>query len=73
MNASDLVSVDDRTTAFLPLPQNVIDALEALEQDRCLMDLMGPAMSQAYLAIRKHDAEQKRTLQSEVTEAYKRA
>jgi len=60
-----------------PLPANIMGALEALEDDAHLMKLMRPAMSQAYLAVCRYDAEGSAssgtTLQDEVDAAYHRS
>ena len=70
-------NADDSSIPPSPLPENVMEALQALENDAHLMSLMSPTMSQAYLAVRKHDAENSissgTTLQDEVKAAYHRS
>ena len=73
----DAGTEDETTETTSPLPANVMEALEALENDAHLMNLMSPTMSKAYLAVRKHDAESSvssgTTLQDEVHAAYQRS
>ncbi|KAL3928940.1 MAG: hypothetical protein SGBAC_012423 [Bacillariaceae sp.] len=68
---------DSSATASSPLPANAMEALQSLEKDDFLMKLMSPTMSQAYLVVRKHDAEASiangTTLHDEVEAAYRRS
>jgi glutamine synthetase len=45
-----------------PLPLSVFEALDALEKDASLVSLLGPPLTQAYLAVRRHDAERASTM-----------
>jgi len=57
-----------------PLPKNLKDALECLRRDDVLMTTMGPRLSQAYLAVRAHEAKRSSamTLDDELKEALAR-
>lgn len=63
------------TEAMNPLPKSLEEALSALEQDTQVMDLLGPRLSKAYLAVKRNEAERssKMTLEDEVKEALVRS
>lgn len=63
------------TETLNPLPKSLEEALSALEQDIQVMDLLGPRLSKAYLAVRRNEAERstKMTLEDEVKEALARS
>merc|ERR1712070_783604 len=59
-------------TAAVPLPATLEESLDALEHDEGLTkDLLGPRLTQAYLALRRNEAQRSSTmkLQDEVREA----
>ena len=58
-----------------PIPGSLVEALDALEEDDHIMKLLGPRLSKAYLAVRRHEAERssKLTLTDELREALARS
>jgi glutamine synthetase len=58
-----------------PFPASVSEALDALEGDDCLISLLGPELSKAYLALRRHEVERasKMNFTEEVQEFLSRA
>ena len=64
---------DDRSA---PLPASLEEALDALERDeRMIQDLLGPRLSQGYLALKRKEAQRssEMTLEDEVREALARS
>lgn len=61
----------------IALPGSIYDALTALKDDELLMNMMGSRMSQAYLALRKHEVDRNlssnTTIEEEVKEALARS
>ena len=66
---------DDSTITATPLPASLVEALDALEQDSYMVNLLGPRLSKAYLALRRHEAQRspEMTLEDEVKEALARS
>ncbi len=52
-------------TSPTPLPSSVLEALNALEADDALMSFLGPKLTTAYLAVRRHDAERAASIKFE--------
>jgi len=66
----------DGPSSITPLPASLEDALDALEQDDGMIQhLLGPRLSQGYLALRRNEAQRssKMTLEDEVKEALARS
>jgi len=64
------------STIAAPLPTSLEEALDALEQDETITQhLMGPRLSQGYLALRRNEAQRSSnmTLEDEVKEALARS
>jgi glutamine synthetase len=57
-----------------PIPASLIEALDALEEDKHILNLIGPRLSKAYLALRRHEAQRssEMSLEDEVKEALAR-
>jgi len=58
-----------------PIPASLIEALSALEEDNHIIDLIGPRLSKAYLALRYDEAQRSSgmSLEDEVKEALARS
>jgi glutamine synthetase len=58
-----------------PLPDSVREALDALEGDEMIKNVLGPRLSKGYLALRRHEAERasNMTLEDEVKESLARS
>ena len=66
----------DGPSSITPLPASLEEALDALEQDDGMMQhLLGPRLSQGYLALRRNEAQRssKMTLEDEIKEALARS
>ena len=66
----------DGPSSIAPLPASLEEALDALEQDDgMIQDLLGPRLSQGYLALRRNEAQRSSnmTLEDEVKEALARS
>lgn len=69
-------ALSSESTTSIPLPASLEEALDALEGDNLVKEnLLGPKLSQAYLALRRNEAERssKMTLEDELKEALARA
>lgn len=56
-----------------PLPKNLGEALDHLERDECLLEILGDNMAKAYLAVRRAEVDHDKdlTLDEEILTAYK--
>jgi len=63
------------TTTATPIPASLVEALDALEQDNYIVNLLGSRLSKGYLALRRHEAQRssEMTLEDEVKEALARS
>jgi len=73
---SEIAETDNSSTIVAPLPTSLEAALDALQQDETIIQhLLGPRLSQAYLALRRSEAQRSSnmTLEDEVREALARS
>lgn len=75
VSTSAAASSNTPVVGVAPIPGSLVEALDALEEDAHIMKLLGPRLSKAYLAVRRHEAERssKLTLADELREALARS
>ena len=75
VSTSAAASSNTPVVGVAPIPGSLVEALDALEEDDHIMKLLGPRLSKAYLAVRRHEAERssKLTLADELREALARS
>lgn len=66
---------DKDMSSIEPLPATALEALDALQGDESLTTMLGPKMTQAYLALRRHEVMRanKMTMEEQVQEFIRRA
>ena len=58
---------------FEPLPESLQESLDLLKKNDLLLNVLGPELSTAYIAVRESEAKNKKTLEEEVMDAFNRA
>ena len=56
-----------------PLPESLQESLDLLKKNDLLLNVLGPELSTAYIAVRESEAKNKKTLEEEVMDAFNRA
>lgn len=65
MDPADLPEEERETRDIRRLPENLGEAIQALEQDEVLLDALGPDLAQSYLAVRRAEWEGMKDLSHE--------
>lgn len=60
-------------TSSDPLPESLVETLELLKQNKTLLSVLGTELSTAYIAVRESEAQDKKTLEAEVADAFNKA
>lgn len=63
--------IDD--AAIEPLPKSLQESLDSLKRDECLLSVLGPELSTAYIAVRESEVKNEKTLEEEVMDAFNKA
>ncbi|KAL7547645.1 hypothetical protein ACHAWF_010934 [Thalassiosira exigua] len=69
MELRSMVTDDTRE----PLPQTLQESIELLKKNESLLSVLGPELSQAYVAVRETESKIEKSLEEEVTDAFNKA